>query len=69
MISFGNGEIDIHLYLNTNPQYNVTKLKQVFHEIDSRQVAKIRARYGLNNFRKVDDFNTFLAGNDYNTPF
>ena len=44
-------------------------LKQVFHEIDSCQVTKIRARFGLNNFRNIDDCNTFLAGNAYNTPF
>jgi hypothetical protein len=55
LIPFGNAEIDIHLYLNTTPQYNVTKLKQVFREIDSRQVTKIRARYSLNNFRNIDD--------------
>ena len=44
-------------------------LKQVFHEIDSSQVTKIRARFALNNFRNIDDCNTFLAGNAYNTPF
>lgn len=55
LIPFGNAEIDIHLYLNTTPQYNGTKLKQVFREIDSRQVTKIRARYSLNNFRNIDD--------------